>query len=64
MSIEQFVQKEYKVLFENRECIIFDKFLSNQLIAKVKMTSNRMFPQKVKAYLNLKYAQAHPTMNS
>lgn len=64
MSIGQLVQKGCKAFFKNRDCIILDKFPSNQLIAKVQMTSNRMFPLKIKMDLNVEYAQSHPTMKS
>jgi len=54
----------YKVFLKNRKCIILDKFPSNQLIAAIKMTSNRMFPLKIKPDLNLEYAQTLSTVNS
>ena len=54
----------YKVFLKNRKCIILDKFPSNQLIAAIKMTSNRMFPLKIKPDLNLEYAQTLSTVNA
>ena len=58
MSIGQLVQKGYKVYMENNECVILDKFPSNQLIAKVKMTNNRMFPLRIVPDIKGKAPQA------
>lgn len=63
MSIGQLIQKGYRVYFKNKECTILDKFPSNQLIAKVQMTSNRMFPLRIKLDLKVEFSQEHNTMN-
>ncbi|XP_059073703.1 uncharacterized protein LOC131874377 [Cryptomeria japonica] len=63
MSIGQLIQKGYRVYFKNKECTILDKFPSNQLIEKVKMTSNRMFSLKIKPDLKVEFCQEHNTMN-
>jgi hypothetical protein len=44
ISVGQLMEKNYKVFFKNKVCTIYDKFLSKQLIAKVEMSKNRMFP--------------------
>ena len=44
LSIGQLLEKEYKVFFKNKVCTIYDKYPSKQLIARVEMTKNRMFP--------------------
>lgn len=64
MSVGQLVQKGYRVTFKNGLCIILDKYPSNQLIAKVRMTNNIMFPLKIRPNVNINYAQAQHLMNS
>ena len=44
LRIRQIMEKRYKLFFKNDVCIIIDKFPSNQLIERVEMTKNRMFP--------------------
>ena len=44
ISVGQLMEKKYRVFFKNKVCIIYDKFPSKQLIARVEMTKNRMFP--------------------
>ena len=44
ISVGQLVQKEYKVIFENVECIIFYRNGSDSQITAVKTTKTRMFP--------------------
>ena len=44
LSVGQLLEKEYKVLFKNKVCTIYDKYPSKQLIARVEITKNRMFP--------------------
>jgi hypothetical protein len=42
------MEKKYRVFFKNKVCTIYDKFPSKQLIARVEMTKNRMFPLVMK----------------
>lgn len=44
LSIGQLIEKKYRVFFNNNVCTIIDKYPSKQLIARVEMTKNRMFP--------------------
>jgi hypothetical protein len=44
MSTGPLLQKGYRISMEYNHCVIMDKFPSNQLIAKIQMTSNTMFP--------------------
>ena len=44
LSVGQLLEKEYRVFFKNKVCTIYDKYPSKQLIAKIEMTKNRMFP--------------------
>eukprot|EP00253_Pinus_taeda_P019142 PITA_19142 len=48
-SIGQLMQKGYNVFFKNDECTILDKPPSRQLIAKVHMANNTMFPLKLRS---------------
>jgi hypothetical protein len=48
MSTGRLLQKGYRIYMEDNHCVIMDKFPSNLLIAKIKMTSNRMFPLTLK----------------
>ena len=43
LSIRQLIQKGYRFYIEDDHCVIKDKRPSDQLIAKVLMTSNRLF---------------------
>ena len=43
LSVGQFLEKEYIVFFKKKVCIIYDKYPSKQLIARVEMTQNIMF---------------------
>ena len=45
LSVGQLLEKEYRVFFKNKVCTIYDKYPCKQLIARVEMTNNRMFPQ-------------------
>ena len=45
--IKQLVQKGYRAYIEDNHCAIKDKRPSNQLIAKVPMTSNHLFPLRI-----------------
>ena len=47
LSIGQLIQKRYILHIEDDHCVIKDKCPSNQLIAKVPMTSNRLFPLRI-----------------
>jgi hypothetical protein len=38
------MEKKSRVFFKNKVCTIYDKFPNKQLIARVEMTKNRMFP--------------------
>ena len=44
ISVSRLTQKGYKVMFQGQECVIYDKPPSKQLIAKVQMTRNELFP--------------------
>ena len=43
LSVGQLILKNYKLLFDNGECEIINKS-NNSKVAKISMTSNRMFP--------------------
>ena len=47
LSIGQLIHKCYKVYMEDNHCVIKDIHPSNQLIAKVPMKSNHLFPLKI-----------------
>ena len=47
LSIGQLLQKGYKVYMEHEHCVIKDKRPSDQLIAKVSMTSNCLFSLRI-----------------
>jgi len=64
ISIGQLIQKGYKFFFKNDECTILDRPPRRQWITKVQMTSNRMFPLKIRSYLKEEGAQAQLSMNS
>jgi hypothetical protein len=49
MSTGQLLQKEYKIYMEDNHCVIMDKYPTNQLIARIEMTSNIMFPLTLKS---------------
>ena len=44
MSTRQLLQKGYTIYMEDNHCVIMEKCQSNQLIAVIQMTSNRMVP--------------------
>jgi len=44
IRVGQLTHKEYKFMFQGQECVIYDKPLSKQIIAKVKMMRNKLFP--------------------
>jgi len=46
------LQRGFKIYMEDNHCVIMDKFPSNQLIAKIEMTSNKMFPLILKLAKN------------
>ena len=64
MSIGQLMHKGYNVFFKNDVCTILDRPPRRQLIAKVQMTDNRMFPLKIISDLQKEGAQAQLSMNS
>ena len=47
LSIGKLIQKGYRVYMEDEHCVIKDKRPSDQLIEKVPMTSNRLFPLRI-----------------
>ena len=47
LSIGQLIQKCYRLYMEDDHCVIKDKRPSDQLIAKVPMTSNCLFPLRI-----------------
>ena len=47
LSIGQLIQKGYIFYMEDNHCVIKDKHPSNQLIAKVPMTRNHLFPLRI-----------------
>ena len=40
----QLCEKNYKVVFENQQCTIYDKNRGNRVVTVVPMSKNRMFP--------------------
>eukprot|EP00253_Pinus_taeda_P030458 PITA_30458 len=64
IRISQVMEKGYNVFFKNDECTILGKPPNKQLIAKVHMTTNIMFPLKIKLYLKEEGAQAKISINS
>ena len=44
LSVGQLLEKEYRVFFKNKVCTIYAKYPSKQLIARVEITKNIMFP--------------------
>eukprot|EP00253_Pinus_taeda_P002334 PITA_02334 len=51
LSIGQLIDKGYNMLFKDDMCTIRDIPPSKKIIAQVQMTSNRIFPLKLRAYL-------------
>ena len=47
LSIGQLIQKGYRVYIEYHHCVIKDKCPSDQLITKVTMTRNCLFPLRI-----------------
>jgi len=48
MIIVKLLQKWYKIYLEDNHCVILDRYTRNQLISRIHMTSNRMFPFTLK----------------
>jgi hypothetical protein len=48
MNRGQLLQKGYRLYMEDNHCVIMDKFLSNLLIVKNEMTSNKCVPLTLK----------------
>jgi hypothetical protein len=44
LSVGQLCEKNYKVVFENQQCTIYDKNRGNRVVIVVAMSNNRMFP--------------------
>jgi hypothetical protein len=55
MSTGQLLQKGYRIYMEDNHCVILDRCPSNHLIAKIHMTSNKMFPLTLKPALKSKH---------
>ena len=51
LSIGQLIHKGYRVYIEDDHCVIKDKRPSNQLIEKVIMTRNHLFPLMIMSYM-------------
>ena len=52
LSVGQLCEKNYKVVFENKTCTIYDKNKGNRVITIVPMTRNRMFPLRFDEHNN------------
>jgi hypothetical protein len=57
MSIGQLLKKGYRIYREDNHCVIMDRYRSNQLIARIHMKSNRMFPLTLKPAMKIKTVQ-------
>jgi hypothetical protein len=57
MSTGQLLQKGYRIYMEDNHCVILDRYPSNQLITRIQMTSNRMFPLTLKPTMKRKTTQ-------
>jgi hypothetical protein len=44
LSVGQLCEKNYKAVFENQECTIYDKNKGNRVVTVVSMSKKRMFP--------------------
>ena len=44
LSVVHLCEKNYKVVFENQQCTIYDKNRGNRVVIVVPMSKNRMFP--------------------
>jgi hypothetical protein len=64
MSIGKLLQKGYRIFFKNKQCTILDKFPSNQLIDKVQISSNIMFPLRLRPDLKVDLSQGPPSTKS
>ena len=58
------MQKGYNFFFKNDVCTILDRPPRKQLIAKVQMTNNRMFPLNIRSDLEEEGAHTQLSMNS
>jgi hypothetical protein len=58
ISVGQLTQKFYRIAFENNVCTILDIPPSKMVIAKIKMTSNRMFPLHMKSEMMEKIGES------
>jgi hypothetical protein len=57
MSIGQLLQKEYKIYMEDNHCVILERYPRNQIITRIQMTSNRMFPLTLNPTMKRKKVQ-------
>lgn len=46
LSVGQIMEKNYKLIFEDNKCIIYDKNHEHRLVTTIPMTKNRLFPLK------------------
>eukprot|EP00253_Pinus_taeda_P001749 PITA_01749 len=52
LSVGQLCEENYKVVFQNKTCTIYDKNKGNRVIIVVPMPRNRMFPLRFDEYNN------------
>jgi len=57
MSTGQLLQKGYRIYMEDNHYVILDKYPRNQLIARIHMTSNTLFPLTLKPPMKRKTTQ-------
>jgi hypothetical protein len=57
MSRGQLLQKEYIIYMEYNHCVILDSYPKNQLIVRIQMTSNIMFPLRLNPTMKRKTSQ-------
>jgi hypothetical protein len=58
MSIGQLLRKGCRIYMKDNHCAIIDRYSSNQLTARIQMTSNKMFPLTLKPTKNKNTTQA------
>jgi hypothetical protein len=57
MSIGKLLQKGYRICMEDNHCVILDRYPINQLITRIHMTNNIMFPLTLKPSMKRKTTQ-------
>jgi len=57
MSTGQLLQKGYRIYMEDNHYVILDRYPSNQLITRIQMTCNRVFPLTLKPTIKRKIMQ-------